>query len=431
MRRIFHLDLDAFFVAVERAWDPSLEGKPVLVGGEPGGRGVVACASYEARPYGIRAGMPLAQAQRLCPHAVFLRGQFDRYLEVSQAFMAILSEYSPFLQPLGLDEAFMDMTGFESLYGPLSVTAEAIRSRIRQELRITASVGIASCKPAAKVASDACKPDGLLEVPPGEDAIFLAPLPVEKLPGIGEVTGAKLQRQGIRTLGRLAATPPITLRQLFGVYGDLLHRWASGQDDAPVTGPEPPKSISRETTFPQDTRDLSFLKSMLRYLVERVGADLRKEGKRARRVGLRLRWADFTTLSRQAALKSPADRDETIYARGLELLQKELRESPSKKVRLIGIGVANLVDPGQQLAFDWTAGLTPHPEPDLVNWGLPGGHGSRYDSRSSPASALDQVLDHIRQKHGYTAVQRGLTLALGDSFPEERGRYLLTACLSR
>ncbi|MBI4338205.1 MAG: DNA polymerase IV [Chloroflexi bacterium] len=403
MRRIFHLDLDAFFVSVERVLDPSLCGKPVIVGGDPQGRGVVACASYEARPYGIRAGMPLKQAARLCPRAIFLQGRFDHYVEVSRHFMGILGSYSPLIQPLGLDEAYLDMTGSEALYGPLAGVARDIKARVRRELGVTVSAGIASGKVAAKVASDAGKPDGLVEVPPGGDAAFLAPLPADDLPGIGPSTTAALKALGILTVGQLAQAPPLLLRRAFGAWGDLLHCWANGQDDSPVLPPAPPKSIGRSTTFAKDTRDRAFLRSMLRYLTERVGADLRKEGKLARVVVLTLRWADFTTFSRHQTLKAPADSDEAIYRAGEALMQRELAKS-SKLVRLIGISVGNFVDRRGQFPL-------------------------LEDERPR---RLARAMDGIRSKYGYTAIQSGLTLPLRDTFPEERGRYLLkTACLSR
>lgn len=405
MRRIFHIDLDAFFVAVERALDPSLEGKPVVVGGLPGSRGVVACASYEARPYGLRAGMPLARAYRLCPHAVFLPGRFHKYQEVSSQFMEILGRYSPFLEPLGLDEAFMDMTGFESLYGSLVALARQIKATVRKELRIVASIGIASSKVAAKVASDYGKPDGLVEVPPGQDAAFLAPLPLRKLPGAGEKTGQVLQRLGIGTIGELAQVPTVTLRRLFGAYGDMLHLWATGQDSSPVSPIPAPKSISRETTFPQDTRDLNFLLATIRYLGERVGAELRSEGKKARCVTVKVRYADFHTITRHHTLREPACHDEAIFQAGAALLGKALEER-REKVRLVGIGVADLVEGTQQLSL--------------------------WEGQAQRLERLCQAVDKVREKYGFTALETGRTLALGQLFPQDRRGYILkTSCLSR
>lgn len=405
LRRIFHVDLDAFFVAVERALDPSLNGRPVVVGGEPGGRGVVACASYEARAYGLHAGMPLSQAYRLCPHAVYLRGRYGRYQEVSQGFMAILESYTPFLEPVGIDEAYMDMTGFDGLYGPLADVARELKARVHQELGVTVSVGIAGSKPTAKVASDHCKPDGLQEVPPGGDASFLAPLAVEKLPGVGEKTARTLRGWGIATVGDLSRVPPSVLRRLVGAWGDVLHGSARGEDTSPVSPLGPAKSISRETTFGQDTLDMDFLVSTLRYLGERVGAQLRKEGKRAHRAVLKLRYGDFQTISRHRVLANPGDTDEDIFRVGHSLLRGAL-EQRRAPVRLIGTGVMDLLPRTSQLSL--------------------------LDSRMERGHNLALAVDTIRGKYGFTSIQRGLTFSLDRHYRIEEGSYLLkTSSLSR
>ena len=404
-RRIFHIDLDAFFVAVERALDPSLEGVPVAVGGEAGSRGVVACASYEARTYGLHAGMPLKTAQRLCPHAIYLSGKYAHYLEVSQRFHAILGEYTPWVEPLGMDEAYMDMTGFESLYGAPSEVAHTIKERVRRELRITASVGIASARVTAKVASDYGKPDGLVEVPPGQDAAFLAPLPVRDVPGIGaKVEGALKQRLGIATVAELAAVDPLTLRRIFGVYGDQLHRWATGQGgDSVASELAAAKSIRRSTTFAKDSRDRGFILSTLRYLGERVAAGLRHEEKRAGCVTATVRYADFHTISRSRRVKQPVESDEAIFRLGTSLLEEPLKDP--RAVRLIGIGLSELA-PSTQLPL-----MADEPE--------------RKES-------LADALDAVRRKYGYTALQTGRTFQLRGAFPsDERGYILKTPSLSR
>ena len=404
-RRIFHIDLDAFFVAVERTLDPSLEGVPVAVGGEAGSRGVVACASYEARTYRLHAGMPLKTAQRLCPHAIYLSGKYAHYLEVSRRFHAILGEYTPWVEPLGMDEAYMDMTGFESLYGDPAAVARTIKDRIRRELRVTASVGIASARVTAKVASDYGKPDGLVEVPPGQDAAFLAPLPVREIPGIGQkVEGALKQRLGIVTVAELAAVDPLTLRCIFGVYGDQLHRWATGQgEDSVASEMAAAKSISRSTTFAEDCRDRGFILSTLRYLGERVAAALRNEEKRARCVTVTVRYADFHTISRSRRVKQPVGSDEAIFRLGTSLLEEPLKDP--RAVRLIGIGVSELV-PGTQLPL-----MADEPERE---------------------ESLADALDAVRRKYGYTALQTGRTFQLRGTFPsDERGYVLKTPSLSR
>ena len=298
-RTIMHIDLDAFFVSVEQAANPELRSKPVLVGGKPGSRGVVATASYEARAFGLHSAMPISTAVRLCPHAIFIEGNYHHYSEVSKKFMAILADFSPFLEPMGLDEAYMDVTGFESLHGTIHHMALNIKQRVKDELGIVASIGIAPCKVAAKVASDESKPDGLIEVPPGGEAAFLAPLAVRKLPGVGKKTEQDLTGLGVRTIGQLARMPLPALECRFGAFGDMLHRYANGIDNSSVTPPEEAKSISRETTFEEDTHDMVFLSATLRYQAERVGADLRNAGKQAKCVSIKVRYADFTTITRQ------------------------------------------------------------------------------------------------------------------------------------
>ena len=407
MRRIFHIDLDAFFVAVERVLDPSLEGRPVVVGGRPGSRGVVACASYETRAHGLRAGTPLAKAYRLCPHAVYLEGHFHHYQRVSEAFMAILGRYSPFLEPVGIDEAYLEMTGFESLYGTLRSAALRIKGDVHKELGVVASIGIASSKVAAKVASDYDKPDGLVEIPPGGDAAFLAPLPVDELPGVGPRTArVLLQRLGATTVGELARLSPLVLRRHLGAWGDLLHLWANGQDSSPVTNVSaPPKSISRETTFPQDVADEGVLLATLRYLAERVGAELRREDRKARCVVAKVRYGDFRTVTHQHSLRTPASHDQAIFDTGALLLLRTLRERPGK-VRLIGIGVSDLVEDTHQLAL--------------------------LETPTDRLERLSRAMDAVRQKYGFTSLQTGRTLPLRRLYPvDEHGYVLKTSCLSR
>jgi DNA polymerase-4 len=407
MRTIFHADLDAFFVAVERTLDPSLNGVPVVVGGQPGGRGVVACASYEARRYGLHAGMPIAQAYRLCPNARFIPGRFDHYLEVSRRFLAILGDYTPFLQSMGLDEAYLDMTGFESLYGPPERVAAEMKRRVKDELLITASIGIATSRVVAKVASDAYKPDGLLKVAPGHEAAFLAPRPVRELPGVGEKTEPLLKHAGIATIGDIARTPPATLRRLLGAWGDVVWRSAQGLDDTQVAAAGDPKSISRVTTFGQDTLDLPLLRGTLRYLGDRVCAELRSQRMAARAVVLHLRWDDFTTLSRHRTFARPVRSDDAVFAAAEALLARELAaeaKGRGRRVRLIGVGVDQLAKHSGQL-------------------------GLLEDERDD---RLANALDAIRRKYGYVSVQTGLTHELRNAFPEERGKYLLrTSALSR
>ncbi len=400
-----HIDLDAFFVSVEQVDDPSLRGKPVVVGGRPEGRGVAAAASYEARAFGLHSGMPLVTASRLCPQAIFIQGSFTKYREASRKFMEILADFSPYLEPMGLDEAYLDATGFESIHGSVKKMALKIKRRVKKELGINASVGIASGKIVAKVASDMSKPDGLLEVGEGEEAEFLAPLPIAKLPGIGKKTEPKLKSLRIDTIGKLSAMPLKALKSHFGASGEVLQRFAKGIDDREVEPPAAAKSTSRETTFAKDIRDSARLESTLRYLGERVGADLRSRNKRARCVTLKLRYGDFTTVTRRKTLGQSTDSDQVIFETGQRLLKKEL-SGEKRAVRLIGIGVSELVEAGRQLEM--------------------------MDGSAQRQEQLNKAIDRIRKKYGFSAIQTGRTLKLKDIFDEGGDGYTLnTPSLSR
>jgi DNA polymerase-4 len=404
-RRIMHIDLDAFFVSVEQVDNPALKGKPVVVGGNPERRGVVAAASYEARAFGLHAGMPLVTASRLCPQAIFIEGSFSKYRRASHHFMAILADFSPYLEPMGLDEAFLDVTGFESLHGSIHAMALKIKQRVKDELGLSASIGIAGGKVVAKVASELSKPDGLIEVAPGEERAFLAPLEVAKLPGVGRKTEQLLKRRGIKTIGALASTPVATLKAELGIYGEALHRHANGIDERRVLPPAEAKSISRETTFAEDTRDLSRLKATLRYLSERVGSHLREQEKEARCIVLKLRYADFTTISRSHTLSQSTGTDQAIFEGGVALLEKALSKEV-RLVRLIGIGVSSLTEPARQLDMLKPANLR--------------------------SEQLNKTIDRIRKKYGFRAIQTGQTLRLRDIFPEgDEGYTLPTPSLSR
>ena len=402
--RILHIDLDAFFVSVEQVLAPELRGKSVVVGGRPERRGVVASASYEARAFGVRAGMPLAKAYRLCPQAIFLQGSLPRYRDVSARFMTILADFSPCLEPVGLDEAYLDVTGCE-FYGSPRQLALNIKERVRRELDLIASVGAASCKVVAKIASDLGKPNGLVEVAPGQEKAFLSPLPVARLPGVGRKTEQALRATGIDTIGQLAALPPESVKSRFGVAGMMIHHYANGIDNRKVEPPGEAKSISRETTFAQDTSDCGLLQAILRYLSERVGAELRRQNKQARSITLKLRYADFETITRSLSSKEATDADESIFAGAARLLDQALARR-RKAVRLLGVGVSNLGGDGKQLYL--------------------------LDCMSRRSEHLDKAIDRIRSKYGFTSIQTGRTLALKDVFPGDKGDYTLeTPSLSR
>jgi DNA polymerase-4 len=263
--------------------------------------------------------------------------------------------------------------------------AVKIKQRVRDELGIIASIGIANCKVVAKVASDESKPDGLIEVPPSGEAAFLSPLPIRKLPGVGKKTEQFLIGLGIRTIGQLARMPPNALKSRFGVFGDMLHRHANGLDNSPVTAPGEAKSISRETTFEEDTHDNVFLSATMRYLSEKVGADLRSYGKQAKCVSIKVRYSDFTTITRQRTLPQLTDIDQAIFETGNDLLQKAM-ETERQAIRLIGIGVSNLSEPGRQLML--------------------------IDDAEQRLGKLNRAVDRIRDKYGFTAIQTGRTVGL-------------------
>lgn len=390
-RGIFHIDLDAFFVSVEQNYTPELRGKPVIVGGQPDRRGVVAAASYEARAFGVKSAMPLSRAYRLCPKAIFLQGNYSRYREASEKFMTILSEFSPVIEPGGLDEAYIDITGCD-MYEPPRTMAQTLKDRVRKELHLIASVGISQCKVVAKIASDLEKPDGLVEVPAGKEKEFLAPLSIERLPGVGKKTEQVLKGAGIKTIGQLAALPEPWVKSRLGSAGIMLHRFANGIDNRKLEEPGEAKSISRETTFTEDTTDVQELMSVLRYLCERVGATLRRRDKRAGSVSLKLRYDDFETVNRSRKLEEATGADDVIFAAARDLLERTLG-SKGRKVRLIGVEVSHLAGKGMQLSL--------------------------FESQTQQAQRrerLDKAVDLIRKKYGFDSVRSGRTIALHEIF---------------
>jgi DNA polymerase-4 len=337
-RTILHVDMDAFYASVEQRDRPELHGQPVIVGADPKGRGVVSAASYEARRFGVHSAMPIGRAARLCPDAAFLPVDMDKYAGVSREVMAILADFTPLLEPLSIDEAFLDVTGTERLHGDGAAVARTIKSRITTALRLTASVGVAANKFVAKVASDLRKPDGLVVVAPGTEADFLAPLPVSRLWGVGRVTGAGLEAMGVSTIGQLAAVPAAYLAARFGESGRALHDLSLGRDDRAVEPFAPPKSMGAEETFGRDHRDVERLAATLREQAERVARELREGGYAGRCVTLKLRFADFSTLTRRHT-DDPTQDGLLIYRRARALLERIPLRQP---VRLIGLSVSGL-----------------------------------------------------------------------------------------
>ncbi|NLE75748.1 MAG: DNA polymerase IV [Chloroflexi bacterium] len=348
-RQIMHLDLDAFFASMEELLDPTLRGLPLAVGGSPTERGVVSSASYAARRFGVRSAMPTAQALRLCPDLILRPPRHGLYGRYSQQVMAILRSYSPLMEQISIDEAFVDLTGCETRWGPALAVAQEAQGRIQNEVGLSASVGLASSKLVAKIASGLRKPAGLVVVEPGSEAAFLAPLAVDKLWGVGPATEARLRTLGIRTVGHLAACPLPALTQAVGPQAEELQERARGIDRSEVTPEHDAKSISRETTFRRDVADAEALRKTLLRLSERVARHLRRDGAEAHTVTLKLRYSDFTTLTRSQSLPRTTALGLEIYQVAWALLLGVWdRRRP---VRLIGVGATNLQVGQRQLTF--------------------------------------------------------------------------------
>jgi DNA polymerase-4 len=337
-RSIAHIDMDAFYASVEQRDRPELYGRPVIVGADPKGRGVVSAASYEARVFGVRSAMPISRAYRLCPEGVYLPVDMDKYVSASRQIMALLGDFSPLVEPVSVDEAFVDLTGTASLFGPAPEAVAEIKRRIRAETGLTASAGLAANKFIAKVASDLKKPDGLVVVEAGREAEFLAPLPIERLWGVGKATAKELGALGIATIGQLQRLARATLVARLGDHGAGLHDLAFGRDERPVEPWTAPKSMGAETTFERDTRDQARLDATLRGQAERVARELRAEHLAAARVTLKLRFADFRTLTRSHT-GDPTQDGLEIYRRVAVLLAREALVQP---VRLIGVSASSL-----------------------------------------------------------------------------------------
>lgn len=346
--------MDAFFVSVEELFDPGLKGKPVIVGGQKHERGVVAAASYEARKYGVHSAMPLRTAARLCPHAIFLDGHPERYREYSQRVYEVLLDFTPRVSMASVDEAYLDMSGTERLWGPPLRAATLLHERMKEKTGLNCSIGIATSKMLAKVCSDFAKPNGIAWVPPGMEAAFLAPLDVSRIPGVGEVTARRLREMGIRRVGDLARLDEELLLRRLGRWGLALAGKARGADagawfEGEIGAWEDPKSISHEHTFPEDVPEQQLLEATLARQAEKVGRRLREHGLFARTIELKLRYSDFTTLSRSRTLPEATDVDADLIAVSRELFRRTWKKGAP--VRLIGMGVSGLSEVQGQVSL--------------------------------------------------------------------------------
>jgi DNA polymerase-4 len=381
-RSILHVDMDAFFAAVEVLDDPALAGKPVMVGGTPEGRGVVAAASYEARRYGVHSAMSAWQARKRCPHGIFLRPRFERYSEISKNIFDIFGQYTPLVEPISIDEAFLDVTGCERLFGPAVEIGRAIKRRIREEIGLTASVGVAPNKFLAKLASELEKPDGFVVIAAAEAAARLAPLPVSRLWGVGRVTERVLAGLGIRTVRQLLAFPEAALEARLGSYARHLRELAVGHDERPVVAEGDAKSMGAETTFAADLADAEALRDQLDLLADRVARRLRAEGWRARTIHLKARYGDFRTVTRARTLAATTAGTRTIRDAARAMLEEDLGRG-GRALRLLGLSLDNFEREGA-------------------------GQGELFpDEREARAERLDRLIDRLREEHGRDAIGLG------------------------
>ena len=384
-RFILHVDMDAFYASVEVREQPGLAGRPVIVGGSPRGRGVGAAASYEARRFGIHSAMPTARAMRLCPEAICLPVRMSLYASVSRQIREIFNRYTPLVEPLSLDEAFLDVTSSMQLFGTAGEIARAIKQAIRNELSLVASVGIAPNKFIAKIASDLDKPDGIVEVKQGEVQAFLDPLPVSRVWGVGKATGKELERLGISRIAQLRQQSEAVLQDRFGKFGAHLWRLANGIDDRSVVSDSEAKSISNETTFDSDIRNRDTLRAWLMELTEQVCWRLRQHDLYGRTVQIKLRFADFSTITRSHTLLEATQQTRQVWQVVMELFDKAM-QTESRSLRLVGVGVAGLSNKLQR----------PQVQTDMFE-----------QPRDMRQAQLDEVSDAINSRFGSGGIRRG------------------------
>lgn len=396
---ILHVDMDAFFVSVELLERPELRGRPVVVGGKPDQRGVVTAASYEARKYGVHSAMPLRTAGRLCPHAVFLDGHHEKYGEWSDRVATILAKFSPIVEMVSIDEAYLDLAGTERLHGPPLAAADKLLRTITRITDLPCSAGLATTRLVAKVASDQAKPRGLVWVAPGQEARFLAQLPVRKIPGIGEVTERALRALGIETVDQLAAVAPEKLEKIFGQWGDALYRKARGGDSYEFVIDAEPKSISHNHTFGEDTNDTEALHALLSHLSQKACKRLREAGLATRTLTLTIRYVGFDTHTCAKTLSEPTQLDADIF-RVFQKLFAEHRDM-KRKIRLLGVGLGSLTHGGEQL--------------DLLD-----------AERRERLEKLTRATDKLRDRFGFGKVQFGGSLHADGSINERDDPRLST-----
>ncbi len=396
---IFHIDLDAFFASVEERDNPSLRGKPIIVGG-PGGvsdRGVVSTANYEARKYGVHSGMALYQARALCPHGVFLAGNFDTYNEASRKFYTLLKNVTPYVEDISIDEAYCSLYGCEMYYDDLVSLGYEIKNKIQKEIGITATIGIAPTKPLAKMATNSAKPNGLYQIKPGEELSFLTPRLVSEIPGCGPQTVKKLAECNIKTIGELRKLPYATLHTFFGKHGDYLWDIAHGGGSKTVTVDWKQKSVGRETTFPQNTTDSQVVKTTLLYLCHKVAQDIREKKYRGRCITLKIKSASFIVNARQHTIQTPTSTAAIIYETGLMLLDALWQR---ESLRLIGISISHFDENSHQLSL--------------------------FQKEQHKDIQIEQSMDTIRSKYGFLSIYPASMHALSDVYTKRASDFTLT-----
>lgn len=385
-RVILHIDMDAFFASIEQLDNPRLKGKPVIVGGSK--RGVVSTASYEAREFGVRSAIPIFEAKRLCPNGIYLPVRMSRYRELSDKIMSILDEFSPLVEQVSIDEAFIDISGTEKLHGIPEEVAFKIKTRIKEDTSLTCSIGIAPNKFLAKIASDIDKPDGLTIITGDKVQKFLSTLSVGKLPGVGDKTLKELKKLGIRFASDILKYPEEAFKKRFGKFGQRLIELAKGIDESKVTPYTQAKSISSEDTLPEDTNNLEVLKRWLMSQAEVVGRRLRKANLKGRTITLKLKYSDFRSVTRSRTINMPSNATKTIFDTASTLLENC---GLPAKVRLVGVGVSNFEEPAIQY--------------QLFDSG---------DIAEKKLQKVDQAIDQVTDKFGIGIIKRGTTADIKD-----------------